>query len=197
MSVGVMLTRAQPFHLGHLKTLKLILEENDFALLIIGSANKCGTKRNPFPVKMRKKQVKDAIHFYMPLEEKRVKVITLNDWSKEDFTPAVKEWGQYLYYVTVNAIGAKKFRFYYNDDIHVVEDWFTEVLKERIKFRTLDRSDVADGISSTQLRCDILQKKYKDVKQNLLQTVTKKDFLEMKNILKKVEKNPLDDYMME
>ena len=40
-------------------------------------------------------------------------------------------------------------------------------------------------------------KKYKDVKQNLLQTVTKKDFLEMKNILKKVEKNPLDDYMME
>lgn len=197
MRVGVMLTRAQPFHLGHLKTLSLILEENDYALLIIGSANKSGTKRNPFSVKMRKKQVKDAIHFYMPLNEERVKIITLNDWSKEDFTPAVKEWGQYLYYVTVNAIGTKKFRFYYNDDIHVVEDWFTEVLKERIEFRTLDRSETAGGISSTKLRCDILQKKYTEVQPVLLQTVTKKDFLEMKKILQEVEKNPLDDYMME
>lgn len=197
MSVGVMLTRAQPFHLGHLKTLNLILEENDYALLIIGSANKSGTKRNPFPVKMRKKQVKDAIHFYMPLNEERVKIITLNDWSKEDFTPAVKEWGQYLYYVIVNAVGTKTFRFYYNDDISIVENWFTDVLKERIEFRTLDRSEIAGGISSTKLRCDILQKKYTEVQPVLLQTVTKKDFLKMKKILQEVEKSPLDDYMME
>lgn len=197
MSVGVMLTRAQPFHLGHLLTLKKILDENDTALVIIGSANKSGTKRNPFPIKMRKKQVKKAIHYYLNLDANRVKIITLNDWSKEDFTPAVKEWGQYLYYVTVNAIGVKKFRFYYNDGISTVRNWFPDVIRERIEFRTLDRNVTANGTSSTKLREDILKKEYQEVKSDLLLTLSKKDFLKMKHILEEVDKNPLDDYMME
>lgn len=198
MSTGVMLTRAQPFHLGHLSTLRQILDENDKALVIVGSANKEDMKRNPFPIKMRMKQVKKAINYYMHLEKDRIKVIALNDWSMENYRPARKEWGNYLYYSIVNAIEEKTFTFYYNDDISVVEDeWFTEVLKARIQFKSLDRKKVAEGISSTKLREEILTKKYKEVLPHLLKSVTKKDFKKMKEILQNVETDEKEDFMMQ
>lgn len=53
MSLGVMLTRAQPFHNGHMSLLEKILNENDKALILIGSSEKSGTERNPFPVVIR------------------------------------------------------------------------------------------------------------------------------------------------
>ena len=59
--VGVFLSRMQPIHNAHLWMIENALKENDKVLVIIGSANKFGTERNPLPIDMRKPMVENAI----------------------------------------------------------------------------------------------------------------------------------------
>jgi len=47
MNIGVFLSRMQPLHIGHLGIIDKVLAENDKLLILIGSANKKGTVRNP------------------------------------------------------------------------------------------------------------------------------------------------------
>lgn len=193
-----MLTRAQPFHLGHLTVLRKIAEENDKVLLLVGSANKEDTRRNPFPIDMRMEQIEDAICYYLPEKYRnKIKVVPLNDWSMEDFYSAAEEWGNYLYYTVVYFMGVKKFRFYYNDDIKIVQNWFNENIAKRVEIRTMNRTNTAAGISSTYLRNLILKEDYNTVKSYLLESVTDAQFLAMKRVLKQVERAPKDDFIME
>lgn len=193
---GVMLTRAQPFHMGHLYMIKEILNENDEVLLMIGSANKVRTKRNPLSIKTRMKQVKKAIQYYLPLDEGRIKVVPLDDWSMENYSPAVKEWGNFLYYSIVFNIGVKSFNFYYNDDISTVLDWFVEPLQERVNVRTMDRSKIADGVSATKVRDLILHSDYNTVMKYMPKTFSLEDFMIVRKVLKQVEKEPKGDFIM-
>ena len=54
---GVILFRAQPFHNGHLaqiyKAYADMRDINSDLYIIVGSADKYGTKRNPFPIGVR------------------------------------------------------------------------------------------------------------------------------------------------
>lgn len=50
MKVGVILSRCQPLHNGHIEMINKALLENDKALFIIGSADKSYTERNPFSI---------------------------------------------------------------------------------------------------------------------------------------------------
>lgn len=196
MSTGVLLTRAQPLHAGHVKTLKKILSENEKALLIIGSANKEGTKRNPFPVVFRTEMVKKAIEYYLPKEIARINIICLNDWSMENYKPAVKEWGNYLYYSIVYNIGEKSFNLYYNDDPNIVKEWFDDTIKERINICSTNRIDVENGISATEIRNAILKDDYRYMQNHFLQYISEDDFDKMKSILKTVEKKEKEDFIM-
>lgn len=60
MEYGVFITRAQPFHNGHLKVLKKMLAENDRVLLIVGSADMFRPARNPFSIGYRTNSVKNG-----------------------------------------------------------------------------------------------------------------------------------------
>lgn len=151
MNVGVLLTRAQPFHLGHVSVLKQALAENEKVILVIGSANKSKTKRNPIPIDIRLSIVEDFMEREnIPME--RVKIVALSDWSSEDAYEYAKEWGRFFYYNVVNEAESKNFTLYYNDDLKIVENWFDKDLRERI----IIKNSVRNGISSTKTRNAIL-----------------------------------------
>lgn len=155
MKYGVFITRAQPLHKGHLKVIRKALEENDVVLLILGSANKCGTIRNPFDINIRMNMVRKAMESVFTVSDRnRIKYLQLDDWSKEDAYEFAKEWGSYLYYNIVAAIHQKEFTLYYNDDPEIVNNWFEPYIQKRIRIRRLARED--DGISSTEIRKAIL-----------------------------------------
>lgn len=155
MTWGVFLTRAQPFHNGHLEIIKQMLKENDNVLVIIGSSNKQNTLRNPFNIETRYHLVYQAIYNFGP-DNNRIKLMTLPDWSSEDFKPAVKEWGKFLYYNIVSKIETKSFNFYYNDDISIITDWFDDILLNRITIKQTDRTEIMNGVSSTKVRESLL-----------------------------------------
>lgn len=156
MKYGVFITRAQPLHKGHLKVIRKALEENDAVLLILGSANKCGTIRNPLDINIRMNMVRKAMESVFTVSDRnRIKYLQLDDWSKEDAYEFAKEWGNFLYYNIVAAIHQKKFTLYYNDDPEIVNNWFEQYIQKRIRIRQLARAD--DGISSTEIRKAILQ----------------------------------------
>lgn len=186
---GVILTRAQPFHNGHLNMIKQAASECENLLVVIGSANKSYTKRNPFPIEYRKRLVENVLQ-EEDLSGADVKVMTLSDWSMEDAAQYVKEWGSFFYYNIANEIGEKSFTFYYNDDPKIAENWFTDDILKNVTIRNLGRSDIE--ISSTMIR-DLLYKKDYDKVRDLVPRWMWKDLKQLGKILMDATN---DDYMM-
>lgn len=192
---AVIITRAQPFHNGHFEVIKEMIRTHKKVLVLIGSANKSHTLRNPFDINIRNVMVDSAIEEYQRKNKNECDVIVapLNDWSMENYTPAVKEWGKYLYYSIVYLTGTKSFDLYYNDDISIVRNWFTESLLERIEFRTINRNDVMNGVSSTKIREALLNDDNDYLRKSLPSTI---DIENLKVQYKKVVENPEDDFIM-
>lgn len=161
MKVGVILSRCQPLHNGHIEMINKALSENDKVLFIIGSADKSCTERNPFSISYRIDMFKNALDFVD--DTSKVNFITLRDLSSDSSIPKQsnkdgvvddallvnKEWGMYLYYNIVNAIGQKDFTFYYNDDSSLVSAWFLNFIWNRI---TISSSFRLNDISSSAIR---------------------------------------------
>lgn len=161
MKVGVILSRCQPLHNGHIEMINKALSENDKVLFIIGSADKSCTERNPFSISYRIDMFKNALDFVD--DASKVNFITLRDLSSDSSIPKQsnkdgvvddallvdKEWGMFLYYNIVNAIGQKDFTFYYNDDSSLVSAWFPNFIWNRI---TISSSFRLNNISSSAIR---------------------------------------------
>lgn len=164
MKLGVILSRCQPLHKGHVDMINKALKENDKVLFIIGSANKYSTIRNPFNINMRIKMYKSALKLITNPD--RLEYMFLSDLSIDEKIPKQdniskltdtinvnNEWGLYLYYNIVAKTGEKTFSFYYNDDTSLVLDWFPEYIRNRI---TIISSYRIDNISSSEIRQAIL-----------------------------------------
>ena len=80
MVTGVMLTRAQPFHKGHMDVVNQILKENERCLIVIGSANKCNTERNPLMITDRTRMITHVLKWHN-LTQSTVQLLPLCDWS--------------------------------------------------------------------------------------------------------------------
>ena len=61
MKKGLILGRFQPFHLGHLKLIKSIVNEQIEPVICIGSAQYSYTAENPFTVEERKKMIEEVM----------------------------------------------------------------------------------------------------------------------------------------
>lgn len=195
---GIFLTRAQPFHKGHIDVVKEILRTHKKALIFIGSANKSGTKRNPLSISIRRSIASKSLYNSLDYKDlARVTLCTLNDWSMEDYDPAVKEWGRFLYYNIVNQIGSKNFDIYYNDDISIIDNWFEPYIRERIQIIQLDRSAIADGVSSTKLREAIIANDENSLSYAFAHLACDiAQYTIMREELIKAENNPKDDFMI-
>ena len=160
---GVILFRAQPFHNGHLHMVKTAFEDcirnfDSDLHIFIGSADKCGTPRNPLPIDLREDLVKGAIEdTFSPKDQKRIHVHRLNDLTDEADNSL--DWGNYLYKKIVEKTKDKSIMFYYTDNPQIMLSWFegNELLQSLVSFKFLERHQ---GISATKVRKAILEEHY-------------------------------------
>lgn len=160
MTWGVLLSRGQPFHKGHIEIIKKALNENDKVLVVIGSADKSGVARNPLDIYMRERMF-EKMRSYICTD--RLDFISLKDLSNDEDIPyesAVgssntsfelvnSEWGSYLYYNIIARTGEKTFNLYYNDAEEIVSAWFNDTIRDRIIIESVPR---IDGYSSSEVR---------------------------------------------
>lgn len=87
--VGLICGRFQTFHKGHEKLVNTGLMLCDRLLILIGSAQECGTERNPLNINTRTKMLKTVYG-----DGSNVMIYGLSDMTNEnDICP---EWGRYL-----------------------------------------------------------------------------------------------------
>ena len=178
--VGVFLSRMQPIHNAHLWMIENALKENDKVLVMIGSADKFGTERNPMPIDRRKQMVESAITEYFKNRNylDSIKIITLSDWSSEENNDD-KEWGRLIYYNVVGNMGVKEFSYYSSENPEMIKGWFEEELRERINFRFFSRENEFNGLSATKVREAILNNDDEFIKNNCpIEVFEKKKFIE-------------------
>lgn len=140
--VGLICGRFQTFHKGHEKLIDTGLMLCDRVLILIGSAQECGTERNPLNINTRTKMLRMVYG-----DNPNIMIYGLPDLTNEnDITP---DWGKYLLanadrYIYKNP----EIMIYGNDESRSA--WFA---KEDLKNTTeliINRSDLP--ISATMLR---------------------------------------------
>lgn len=57
---GFCIVRCQPFHIGHNRLIKKMVEECEQCTVLIGSAQESGTEKNPLPYFTRKKMIQNV-----------------------------------------------------------------------------------------------------------------------------------------
>lgn len=87
--VGLICGRFQTFHKGHEKLFETGLLLCDRLLILVGSAQECGTERNPFNVNTRTKMIKEVYG-----DNPNIMIYGLSDLTHED--DICIEWGKYL-----------------------------------------------------------------------------------------------------
>lgn len=87
--VGLICGRFQTFHKGHESLVETALKLCDRVLILVGSAQECGTERNPFNINTRTKMLKEIFG-----DTPEIMIYGISDLSSEnDIRP---EWGRYL-----------------------------------------------------------------------------------------------------
>jgi nicotinamide-nucleotide adenylyltransferase len=61
MATALFVTRAQPFHLGHVKVIRDILKRNRKVIIAIGSSQMKNTEKNPFSAREREEMINQAL----------------------------------------------------------------------------------------------------------------------------------------
>ena len=110
--IAVFVGRFQPFHNGHLKVVKWIIEKYGKILIVIGSIQENRTEKNPLTFEERKKMIKSVFlekdiknfkivgvsdniedslwikNVLREIKEKDIIVYTMNSWTRECFEKA-------------------------------------------------------------------------------------------------------------
>lgn len=78
MTTGLFVGRFQPFHKGHLATVKFALGKVDQLVIVVGSAQKSNEPRNPFTAGERVSMIKQSLDFEK-VEAGRILIIPVPD----------------------------------------------------------------------------------------------------------------------
>lgn len=164
---GIVLFRAQPFHYGHLAQIKRAFSElrnNDMDLcIIVGSADKFNTKRNPIPIDIRMDLINGVLEEEFSFKQRQhIKVGSLADLSDE--ANNTYSWGNYLYNAICQFSGDTEFIFYYSDKPEIALSWFDDRVRNHICFKFLSR---IDNINATQVREYLLNNNIEELKKSL------------------------------
>lgn len=139
---GVILFRAQPFHNGHLAQIKRAFKDmrniDGHLYIIVGSADKSGTKRNPIPIEVRLDLIQNTLEEEFSYKQRQyLHVFPLEDLSDE--ANNTHSWGDYLYDAMCHITEDTDFVFYYSDKPEIALSWFDDYLREHIYFKFLPR----------------------------------------------------------
>jgi len=79
LTTGLFIGRFQPFHEGHLATVKFALSRVDLLVIVVGSAQKSHEPKNPFTAGERVTMIKKTLDADSEIDIKRVLVIPVPD----------------------------------------------------------------------------------------------------------------------
>jgi nicotinamide-nucleotide adenylyltransferase len=79
VTTGLFVGRFQPFHLGHLATVKFALKSVDDLVIVVGSAQKSHEQRNPFTAGERIAMIRAALKADKDVDIKRIMTIPVPD----------------------------------------------------------------------------------------------------------------------
>lgn len=79
MTNGLFIGRFQPFHKGHLATVKFALEKVEHLVIIVGSAQKSHEPRNPFTAGERIRMIKESLDIDSETDVRRILIIPIPD----------------------------------------------------------------------------------------------------------------------
>lgn len=115
---GLIVGRFQTFHKGHQSLVETGLKLCDRLLILIGSAQECGTEKNPLNINTRVKMIRSVYD-----DSQRVMIYALPDMTNEnDICP---EWGKYvLEHVDRYIYKAPELMIYGNDEAR--SKWFAQ-----------------------------------------------------------------------
>lgn len=83
-NLGVFIGRFQPFHLGHLHNLRIALNNCDQVVVIIGSAYRARTIKNPFTFLERKKMIESDLSLVLHDYKDRIFIRGVSDWLYDE-----------------------------------------------------------------------------------------------------------------
>ena len=174
--IGVFLSRMQPLHIGHIGMIKKALSENDRVIILIGSANKSGSVRNPIGIDIRREILNETLKNDFGKEEiEKITIKELPDWSDEEDIASNLEWGRYLYYNVVSISCNRKFSIYFSDEPEIIENWFQdENIKERVELKLFKRNDMFEAVSSTKIRNAFVNNDRKYIEKSVPNAVIKR-----------------------
>ena len=174
--VGLICGRFQTFHKGHEKLVDTGLMLCDRLLILIGSAQECGTERNPLNINTRTKMLKTIYG-----DNPNIMIYGLSDMTNEnDICP---EWGRYLLdnvdrYIYKNP----EVMIYGNDESR--SSWFDKKDLKNTTELIINRSELP--ISATMLRKLMVEDKRKEWME-LVNPRLHKMYDELRNELMTVE----------
>lgn len=148
---GLIVGRFQTFHKGHQRLVETGLTLCDRLLILVGSAQECGTIRNPLNIQTRIDMIRTVY------DTDRIMIYGLSDMTDEnDIRP---EWGRYLLgNVDRYLYKAPELMIYGNDESR--SRWFdVEDIKDTSEF-IVNRGSLP--ISATMLRTMMVQDNRKD-----------------------------------
>jgi nicotinamide-nucleotide adenylyltransferase len=76
---GLFIGRFQPFHKGHLATVKFALEKVEHLVIVVGSAQKSHEPRNPFTAGERIRMIKESLDTDSETDVRRILIIPIPD----------------------------------------------------------------------------------------------------------------------
>lgn len=79
MTTGLFVGRFQPFHQGHLATIKFALKSADNLIIVVGSAQKSHEPRNPFTAGERIAMIKASLDADSEIDARKVLIIPVPD----------------------------------------------------------------------------------------------------------------------
>ena len=166
MKKACFVLRAQPFHIGHLKVIKWILEKYDKIVIIIGSSQESKTNKNPFTLKERKEMINKSLK-KEGIKKERYEIIEIDDVHED------KLWVEKI---------LKKVNF---DVVFTMNIW-TKRCFDTFKIPVKEHP-IFDDISATKIRNMIKENKEwenlvpEDVK-NILKKINLKERIKLSDI---------------
>lgn len=79
MTTGLFVGRFQPFHNGHLATVKYALGKVDILVIVVGSAQKSHEPRNPFTAGERIRMIKESLDADNEIDAKKILIVPVPD----------------------------------------------------------------------------------------------------------------------
>ena len=139
---GLCVMRAQPFHIGHQRIIDKMLDDCEYATVVLGSIQEQGTSRNPLSFELRKEMIQNI--YASQIKEGKLIVVGLHDINNS------AEWGKFVVdFIKRTFPELPKSEVYYagsNYDAH----WFAGVIKHIEIIERNDNSFVF--VSGTMIR---------------------------------------------